>query len=69
MGFEDIIQKVADNNDATRQEVYKEMQRAINAAWNTTDELASKRQKQLFPNGKPTVEEFTAVIAKSIAER
>lgn len=69
MGIENVIIRTAKNFDVSTPEAYDEMQKAIDAAWDTKDELALKRQKELFPNGKPTVEEFIAVVSKKASDR
>lgn len=43
--------------------VRREIQAAIDAAWDTDDLGALKLQRELFPNGKPTPEEFIVVVA------
>lgn len=58
------IKKTAKQYSVSEQHVREEMQKAIDAAWNTKDETALKRQKELFPNGKPTVEEFVTELSK-----
>lgn len=63
------IIETAKQHGVSEQHVRDEMQKAIDAAWNTDDEQALKRQKELFPNGKPTVEEFIAVISQKATER
>ena len=69
MENENVIEKTAKHFGVSVLELYDEMQKAIDAAWNTKDELALKRQLELFPNGKPTVEEFIAKISKRASER
>jgi len=45
-----------------------EMLAAIDAAWSNPDPMIQARQRQLFPNGKPTIEEFIRVMAKQAIE-
>ena len=59
-----VIKKTVKNNGVSEQHVREEMQKALDAAWNTTDEAAMKRQKELFPNGKPTLEEFIQKVSR-----
>jgi len=47
----------------------KEMQRTIDIAWSTTDPDIRKRQQELFPSGKPSVDEFIEVISLNVASR
>lgn len=59
-----VIKKTAKNNGVSEQHVREEMQKALDATWNTTDEAAMKRQKELFPNGKPTLDEFIQKVSR-----
>lgn len=47
-------------------EVHKDIQTTIDAAWESTDPQVKLMQAKLFPNGKPTPEEFIAVMSKQI---
>lgn len=58
------IKKTAKNNGVSEQHVRDEMQKALDAAGNTTDEEALKRQRELFPDGKPTLEEFIRKVSQ-----
>ncbi len=69
MKSEKAIKKTAMNHSTSEQNVRDEMQKAIDVAWDTKDELALKRQKELFPNGKPTVEEFISKISKKASDK
>lgn len=69
MENENVIERTAKRFGVSVVELYGEMQKAIDSAWDTKDELALKRQQELFPNGKPTVEEFIAKISKRTSER
>lgn len=53
-----IIQTIAREQGVTETKVRRDMQEAIDVAWNTNDPAAKARQNLLFPNGKPTPEEF-----------
>ena len=46
--------------------IKKEMEKAIVAAWSSTDPEVKAFQEKLFPNGQPTVEEFIAVMAEYV---
>ena len=46
----------------------KEMQKAIDAAWTSNEPECRLWQEKLFPNGKPSVEEFVATIAQYARE-
>lgn len=58
------IKKTAKNNGVSEQHVREEMQKALDEAWNTTDEEALRYQKEMFPNGKPTIEEFIKKVSQ-----
>ncbi len=60
-----IIQQIADQEGIRAEEVRLAMQASIDEAWATADPAAQARQHQLFPAGKPTVEDF---LARSIRE-
>ena len=62
---EKAIKSAAKNNGVSEQYVRDEMQKALDAAWNSSDEEALKRQRELFPDGKPTLEEFIRRVAKT----
>ena len=62
---EKAIKRAAKNNGVSEQHVRDEMQKALDAAWNSSDEEALKRQRELFPDGKPTLEEFIRKVAQT----
>ena len=39
------------------------MQEALDEAWATADPAAKQRQQQLFPDGKPSLEQFIVTLA------
>ena len=47
---------------------YEAMREAIEQAWSSTDPEVVLFQMQLFPKGKPTVEEFIRVLAEEAAK-
>jgi len=49
------------NNNA--KQIEREMQAALDIAWNSADSVITAKQRQLFPNGKPSVEEFLRVMS------
>ena len=59
------IKKIAAKSGVPAVEVVSDMQIAIDATWNNPDPAARNMQRELFPNGKPSVEEFINVIAKN----
>lgn len=60
------IRGTADHFGQTPEQVRRDMQEAIDAAWNTDDLAAMKLQRELFPDGKPTPEQFIATVAKHL---
>lgn len=61
-----IYRKVSELHGTLTKEVRDEMQNAIDTAWSSFDETVIQKQRLLFPNGKPTVEEFIATISKYV---
>ena len=61
-----LFEQIAARKDVSVGEVKREMQIVIDATWNNPDPTARKKQLALFPNGKPSIEEFFRVIAKQI---
>lgn len=50
----------------TPQQVRKEIETAITAAWESEDDATQLQQKMLFPEGKPDVETFLTRMAAQI---
>ena len=73
MKFGEIIKakaaicRVAELSGKSEAEVRRDMQTAIDAAWASADPAAQQRQRELFPEGKPTVERFMAKCAAQIS--
>ena len=63
-----IIEQIAARNGVSADEVLREMQIALDAAWNSPDPAARQKQRELFPNGKPSVEEFISVTKKQVKQ-
>ena len=57
------IIRTATNCEMPTADVCSNIQEAIDAAWATDDLSAKKAREALFPQGKPTPEEFVAVLA------
>lgn len=64
----DALDSVAIGVGKTREQVCADIQAAIDAAWESESVEAKGLQKRLFPNGKPTPEEFIAVMANEAAK-
>ena len=60
----ELFQKIAAQNGVSADEVARELQALLDATWDNPDPAARKKQRALFPNGKPSVEEFIRVLAK-----
>lgn len=62
--FEEIIAKVAQENETTPEDVLREMQLAIDEAYNHHDEEAQKLWDMMtFKGDRPTPEEFIFQVA------
>lgn len=58
-----LIQDLAKSKGRPASQIRKEMREAIDAAWQTSDPAAQARQRQLFPEGKPSLELFILRLA------
>ena len=63
-----IIREMAKKNGVSEQTVRSEMQKALDEAWNSTDPSEIEKQKELFPAGKPTLDEFIEKISRAVIE-
>lgn len=61
-----ILTIVAAREGVALEEIKKDIQEAIDAAWATQAPEAKARQHLLFPAGKPTPEEFLSVITNKV---
>ena len=61
-----ILEKVAKKYGTNIFEVIAEIQTSIDDAWDGFDAETLKKQQELFPNGKPTIEEFIRTLADKI---
>lgn len=61
-----IIKKVARQHGVSESHVRAEMQRALDEAWESDNPITKQRQRELFPDGKPSVEEFILTVARQI---
>ncbi len=61
-----VIRRVADQYGVAVSEVRREMQAALDAAWDNPDEQVQEQQRRLFPEGKPSLELFLVTLAKDI---
>lgn len=69
MDFSEIISSIAKANDTTPEEVLREMQAAIDEAYNTRKVSGQPIwNKMHFKFGRPTPEEFITQIARLLKE-
>ena len=66
--FSQLLEEIAKQYGVSIFEVKAEMEKAIDEAWNNADETARAEQRKLFPNGKPTIEEFIVEMAKKVQD-
>lgn len=57
------ISRTADHYGVSEAEVRQEMQIALDMAWESTDPEVKRMQAELFPEGKPTLEQFIVALA------
>ena len=65
---DNIFEQVAAKHGVSVEEVVRDMQEALDAAWDNPDPAERARQRQLFPKGKPLIEEFIRVMAKQVED-
>ena len=58
-----MLEQIAQLHGVSVDEVVREMQAAIDAAWNSPVIAIQEQQRKLFPRGKPSVGEFILVMA------
>ena len=63
------LERVALRARKTPEQVYADIQAAIDAAWESENIKTKELQTRLFPNGKPKPEEFITVLASAAAEK
>lgn len=61
-----VIRRTAQHYDMPTAEVRAEIQKCLDDAWNTDDPAVKQAQEKLFPEGKPTMEEFICRVAAAI---
>jgi len=61
-----LFKSIAKKYKTTPEEVRREIQASIDEAWETDDPVAIVYQTLLFPNGKPTPEEFLLTLGRRI---
>lgn len=66
--IDDIIKVIASKENVTSESVYKEIQKAIDIAWQSENTEEVENQKRIFPVGKPSIDEFLHKIYGKIKE-
>lgn len=61
-----VIQELARQEHVSEETVLIEMQKALDAAWEKGDMKTRTSQNEMFPEGKPTLEQFIQKIAERI---
>lgn len=65
--FRGLLEQIAKQNDTTVEEIYKEMQIAIDAGFDNPNPEVQKRWKQIpFKGDKPTPEDLIPYVASQI---
>jgi len=59
-----LFEKIAVQFGVSTDEVVREMQAAIDTAWENSDPAVREMQRQMFPTGKPSIEEFIRVTVE-----
>jgi len=63
------VRIIASKHGKTAEEISREMEKALEAAWMTEDPAMKELQEKLFPEGKPSAEEFIRTMASYIKKR
>lgn len=58
------IRRTACHYGKTEAEIRQEMQIALDSAWDASDPDTKRMQAELFPDGKPSLEEFIIKLSK-----
>ena len=61
-----IIRNVAENNDQTEAEVREQMQALLDISWSQDDPGVRAKLVALFPDGKPSLEEFILRLSDEV---
>lgn len=65
--FKKVLREIAKNEGISQKEVYREMQKAINAGYNNPDPAIQAAWKEVFmPFGKPRPEDVIRYCAKKV---
>jgi len=64
-----IFEQIAAQYGVSAGEVVRDIQAAVDDAWDNPDPAIRARQRQLFPSGKPTVEDFIRIMADEVKNK
>ena len=64
--IKNLIERVAAELCTSKDEVRQEIQAAIDAAWDNPYEAIRERHQVLFPDGRPSVEDFIRKIIEQM---
>ena len=67
--FEEIINQVSDTYQVSTVKCKEDMQKVIDNVWQNEDKKGKNNRDKLFPNGKPTVEEFILTLSEELKYR
>ena len=63
------VRIIASKHGKTAEEISREMEKALEAAWMTEDPAMKELQEKLFPEGKPSAAEFIRTVAAYIKKQ
>lgn len=66
--IEDIVARIAEQEGQSPADVRRAMQEALDEAWASNDLATKRRQRELFPDGKPSLEQFILTLAAGLLE-
>ena len=66
--FDSVIDQIAKLYSISKLNCEEDMQEVIDMMWQSGSEGCTAARNELFPNGKPTVEEFVRTIAEETSK-
>ena len=64
-----VFEELAAKYGVSVGEIIRDMQEAVDEAWDNPDPAIRARQRQLFPDGKPSVDVFIRVMADEVKNK
>jgi hypothetical protein len=64
-----VFEELAAKYGVSVSEITREMQTVLDAAWDNLDPTIRGKQRQLFPNGKPAIDEFIRIMADQMKNK